>query len=137
MNLCTYDGCDNYVEGNTSYCATHNSGLRKLSRDLKKQKEKRLVPISKMSQKRAGEMSEYLPLKEAWIKENPFCLVKMEGCTKMTTEPHHRSMSADDFLIVETWLACCRNCHNKLEALPAEERRERLYLIEPTQKQKI
>lgn len=116
---------------------SHVQTKRKEVRDLKKQKEKRYVPISKMSQKRAGELAEYIPLKEEWIKANPYCLVKFEGCTKMTTEPHHRSTSADDFLVVETWLPTCRSCHDKLEALPAEVRREKLWLIEPTNKQKI
>lgn len=135
--LCEMEGCESYKATNMPYCHSHLAGLRKLSRDLKKQKDKRFVPISKMSQKRAGEMAEYIPLKEEWIKANPHCLVKMEGCTRLTTEPHHRSMSADDFLVVETWLPTCRNCHDKLEALPAEVRREKLYLIEPTKKETI
>lgn len=134
---CEFEDCENRKEGNLPYCARHNHALRKLSRDLKRQKEKRVVPISKMSQKRAGELAEYIPLKEEWIKANPLCLVKFEGCTKLTTEPHHRSMSSDDFLVVETWLPVCRFCHTQLEAMPAEERRKNLYLIEPTRKETI
>lgn len=136
-HVCRYEDCEAPREGSTDFCARHGHAMRKLAKDLKRQKEKRFVPISKMSQKRAGEMADYLPLKEEWIKANPLCLVKMEGCTKFTTEPHHRSSSADDFLVVETWLACCRSCHTKLEALPAEVRREMLYLIEPTKKSTI
>lgn len=135
--MCMVDDCESPREGRTEMCASHNASARKELRDLKKQKEKRLVPISKMSQKRAGEVAEYIPLKEGWIKVNPLCLVRMDGCTKFTTEPHHRSMSADDFLVVETWLPCCRNCHTKLEALPADVRREKLFLIEPTKKETI
>lgn len=135
--MCIVEDCEGKREGNTEMCGEHNALARKELRNLKKQKEKRFVPISKMSQKRAAEMAEYIPLKESWIKANPLCLVKMEGCTKLTTEPHHRSMSADDFLVVDTWLPCCRNCHTKLEALPADVRREKLFLIEPTKKETI
>lgn len=135
--MCVIDDCERPKTMGLQVCASHAASARKDLRDLKKQKEKRYVPISKMSQKRAAEVAEYIPLKEEWIKANPLCLVKMDGCTKLTTEPHHRSMSADDFLVVETWGPCCRNCHTKLEALPAEVRREKLFLIEPTKKEVI
>lgn len=136
-HTCSYGDCQSPREGRTEFCARHGHAMRKLARDLQIQKEKRVVPISKMSQKRAGEMAEYIATKEWWIPANPLCLLKMEGCTVHTTEPHHRSMSADDFLVVETWLPTCRSCHEKLEALPAEVRRNKLYLIEPTKKQTI
>lgn len=134
---CSHADCESPRVGDSPYCMSHLKGLQKVRRDLNRQKEKRYLPPSKMSQKRAAEMSEYIPLRAEFLKENPTCAVKFEGCTRQSTDVHHRSMSADDFLIVDTWLAVCRTCHDKLEALPADVRREKLFLIEPTQKQKI
>lgn len=50
-NICIADGCESYKEGRTDYCPRHNHAMRKLSRDLQRQSEKRVVPISKMSRK--------------------------------------------------------------------------------------
>lgn len=135
--MCEHDDCEAVKVGTTKYCMTHLKGLQKVTRDLKRQKEKRFIPISKMSQKRAEEMAEYIPLREEYLKQNPDCAFKFEGCTGKATDIHHRSMSADDFLIVDTWLGGCRHCHTICENMPAEERRTKLYLIEPTKKQVI
>lgn len=134
---CSVQDCDNYCEGTTDQCARHNAEDRKQLRDLKRQKEKRLVPISKMSQKRAGEVAEYIPLREQYLKDNPICAFKFEGCTGKATDIHHRSMSESDFLIVDTWLGGCRHCHTICEAMPAEERRNKLFLVNPTKKETI
>lgn len=136
-SMCTVEDCESPREGRTEMCASHNAQARKELRDLKKQKEKRLVPISKMSQKKAGEVAEYIPLREQYLKDNPECAFKFEGCTKKATTIHHRSMSADDFLIVDTWLGGCLHCHTICESMPADVRREKLFLIEPTKKETI
>lgn len=134
---CIEGDCERPREGNTERCSSHNAVARKDLRDLKKQKEKRFVPISKMSQTRAAEMAEYVPLREQYLKDNPECAFKFEGCSKKATTIHHRSMSADDFLIVATWLGGCLHCHTVCENMPADVRREKLFLIEPTKKETI
>lgn len=134
---CEHEDCEAPKVGGSTYCMTHLKGLQKLARDLKKQRDKRYVPVSKMSQKRAAEMAEYVPLREQFLKDNPDCSFKFEGCTGKATTIHHRSMSADDFLIVDTWLGGCLHCHTICENLPADVRREKLFLIEPTKKQTV
>lgn len=134
---CEHEDCESPRVGDSPYCMTHLQGLKKVQRDLRRQKEKQFIPISKMSQKRAAEMAEYIPLREQFLKENPECAFKFDGCTKKATTIHHRSMSADDFLIVDTWLGGCLSCHSICESLPSEVRREKLYLIQPTKKEII
>lgn len=135
--MCEHGDCESVKVGQSQYCMTHLKGLKKMKRDLNRQKEKRFLPISKMSQKRAGEMAEYIPLREQYLKDNPECAFKFEGCTVKATDIHHRSMSADDLLIVDTWLGGCRHCHTICENMSAEDRREKLFLIEPTRKETI
>lgn len=113
-------GCCNYVEGNTDGCASCNAAARKQA----KVKIKVVTPVKKVTQKRADELSKYPGLKRQYIAINPTCEVSLIDCTKHSTQIHHCSISAKNFLNTDTWLAVCSKCHHDLENMPAEQRRE-------------
>lgn len=86
--------------------------------------------ISKVSDKRSDELSQYPKKKKAFLLHKMACEVKLPGCTVNATEIHHCSTSALDFLNENTWTAICRSCHLKVETeIPAEERRKLGLLI--------
>src|SRR6185369_5031912 len=52
-------------------------------------------------------------------KENPFCMAKLDGCTKRTDEVHHKRGRLGLRLMDEKyWLPVCRNCHRQIEENP-------------------
>ena len=112
-------GCCNYVEGNTEGCASCNAAARKAA----KVKIKVVSPVKKVTQKRADELSKYPGLKKGYISVHPGCEVQLTDCTIKSTEIHHCSLSAKNFLNTDTWMATCSNCHRDLENMPAEQRR--------------
>lgn len=116
--FCTSCG-SNKLEAN-GLCASCAHALRKASRV----KLQVVTPVKKVTQKRSDELSKYPNLKRHYINVNPSCEVVLTGCTVKTTEIHHCSLSAKNFLNTDTWLGSCANCHRSLENLPAELRRE-------------
>ena len=113
-------GCCNYVEGNTEGCASCNAAARKAA----KVKIKVVSPVKKVTQKRADELSKYPGLKRQYIEINPKCEASLRWCTVQSTQIHHCSISAKNFLNTDTWLAVCPICHKSVEDMPAERRRE-------------
>lgn len=119
-------GCCNYVEGNTEGCASCNAAARKSA----KIKIKVVTPVKKVTQKRADELSKYPGLKKQYMSVYPNCELKFLECTGRSTEIHHCSLSAKNFLNIDTWVAVCSNCHRFLESMPSDQRRERGFLTD-------
>lgn len=74
------------------------------------------VGIAKRSEKMKGIMKEYKPLVKEYLKVNPECKIKMEGCTIKATAAHHtKGRIGADLIDVESWLPCCQNCNRVIE----------------------
>ena len=81
---------------------------------------KKKQPISKQSEKRAGENKEYLKLREVFLSAHPRCEIKVPGCTVKSTEVHHAGGRIGKRLTqVELFIAACSSCHRYLEVNPA------------------
>jgi len=145
--MCIHEDCENPKVGGTHYCHSHLKAIKKIAKQRtqaaearKMQFEKQQIPrtpIKKVSDKRAEELKQYTPLRAKFIDEHPNCEARLGGCTGKTETIHHKSMSALDFLNVETWLGCCLICHIAIEAIPAEKRREMLFLVDVKERKTI
>lgn len=77
-------------------------------------------PIRKISEKHQKTISEYGLIRKEFLKENPSCQIKLNGCTRIATEIHHSKgkSSKEQYLKKEDFVATCRSCHNYVEAHP-------------------
>jgi len=124
--LCNVCGSNKVENSELGLCATHN----KKRRDKENEKVKVIKPVKKVSEKRADELLKYPKLKKEFLEHKMVCEFRFDGCSITSTQPHHCSLSAKNFLNTDTWIATCLNCHQKCEAMPAEERRKKGYLTD-------
>ena len=125
---CQTPDCDNYVEGTTNHCATHNALARKEHRNSLKEKKKYVIP--KVTAKRKEENKAYTPLRKKYLEDHPECQVKLLGiCTGKALEIHHVSTSHKDFLNIKTWKSSCKECHRFLETVLSAQARRNLGLL--------
>jgi len=137
-NFCKWpEGCDNYCEGSTDYCGTHNHLLRKQAREASKPKKiytlpKPTKPIAKVSKKEAKRLQEYSHKKKAHLQKHPDCQIRlMNVCqnNRETNAIHHSAKRGKNLTNEETFLTACVHCHNHIEfVMSAEERRKRGFL---------
>ena len=74
-------------------------------------------PIKKVSEKHKETLKEYKVVREEFLKQNPNCQLRLQGCTFVATDIHHTFSGKDKqkyFLDIKTWKSLCRNCHSKL-----------------------
>lgn len=98
------------------YCRLHSKLL---------QAEKEPTAIKKKSDKRAAiDAKEYLPKMRAFLKKNPICELKFEGCTKKSQGAHHtEGKDSIELLLDESkWMASCNHCNLMAEIKDAEAR---------------
>jgi hypothetical protein len=75
-------------------------------------------PTSKpnpVSKKMSKTMSEYERKRVAFFALHPFCQARLAGCTIGATDIHHLYSGKDRskyYLVMNTWKAVCRNCHD-------------------------
>jgi hypothetical protein len=75
--------------------------------------------ISPVSAKRRVEMDEYSKKRTAFLIVNPHCKAKLQECTAVATDIHHKAgRTGDNYLKISTWLSVCRNCHRWIEDNP-------------------
>ena len=127
--ICKTDGCENYTEGTTDFCASCNHALRKLARDLSKVKV--VKPIRKVSAKKMTETRIYKARRKHFLKAHPNCQIKLDVCTGKATQIHHAAgRIGSNYTNKNTFVATCDGCHRKLhDVLSAKERREKGFLI--------
>lgn len=125
MPFCTYGLCENYIEGSTRFCATHNAMFRKEKKDAMKVKV--VHPIRKISKKQAKELETYTILRTGYLKSHYYCEAKLQGCTHKAVDIHHTGGREGEKLTdISKFLAVCRECHSLLhDKLSAKERREK------------
>ena len=83
---------------------------------------KRNKPLRRVSLKRAKQLKEYLPKRNAFIAEHPVCQI----CNNARSTDCHHSFGRIGNLLNETdhWFAVCRSCHNWVHSHPSEARRQ-------------
>lgn len=138
VNICSWpDGCENYREGNTDYCATHNHQLRKQSREALKPKKTYVLPkaekpIAKVSKKMAKNLKVYSVVREEHLKEHPDCQIRLMNICQNDRETntiHHAAKRGKNLTNKETFLTACLNCHRYIEdVMSSQERREKGFL---------
>ena len=98
------EGCKNRVWGK-GYCQSHQY----LRPDYKRPQRK------PFSDKRTEINKEYYAQSREFIKEHPNCVVTAPGCAGKSKDVHHLRGRGRFLLDKSTWLAVCRNCHEKIE----------------------
>lgn len=73
--------------------------------------------ISKKMQK-AGDV--YSKKRVAFLALHQFCQAKLPCCTGRSTDVHHKRGRGKWYLVMSTWLAVCRQCHQWIEEHPEE-----------------
>jgi len=76
--------------------------------------------ISPVSRKMRVVMDEYSKKRAAFLIVHPYCQAKLQGCTKDSTEVHHKEGRGEQHNNFSTWLAVCRSCHQWIEMHPLE-----------------
>jgi hypothetical protein len=94
-------------------------GKLKYCRDCWYQMEppKKISPISK---KMRVTLDEYSKKRVAFLALHPICQAKLQGCTKDSTDIHHKEGRGEEHNNLSTWLAVCRSCHTWIEMHPVE-----------------
>jgi len=81
--------------------------------------QKTYKPLNKKSEKRMTEDVEYFIERAKFLKANKECCANLEGCSKRSTDVHHKSgRIGKNYLDQSTWIAVCRNCHSRIENEP-------------------
>lgn len=79
-------------------------------------------PVNKVSKTYKETLKLYRPKRKAFLKDRPFCEVRLEGCTGRSEVIHHRmgKDSREVYLDEKLWMASCSNCNLKIETLGEE-----------------
>lgn len=121
QNLCIQCDCRPIENKDTGLCATCGFENRRLERKLKTTKV--VVPIKKITEKRAKQNREYLEIREQFLEQYPVCQVK--DCQNKATEIHHIQGRANDLLTnPENFLAICSTHHTHFTTNSAEAIKE-------------
>lgn len=115
--------CDNPKVENqdTGLCASCGAERRKAQRQARKTKV--IVPVKKITEKRAKQNREYLEMREQFLEQYPVCQVK--DCQNKATEIHHIQGRANDLLTnPENFLAICEAHHRHFTTNSAEALKE-------------
>ena len=89
---------------------------------------KRKTPMKRISETRKIALKTYSTLRRSFLAELPLC----EVCARAkSTDVHHRKGRGKFYLDVESWLAVCRSCHDRIHSSPIWAR-EQGYLLEPS-----
>lgn len=79
------------------------------------------TPLKRVSSKQRKRLAEYSKLRKEYFKEHPMC--ECEGCNKRAEDIHHMAGRGRNTNKVETWMAVCRKCHDRIHANPSWARK--------------
>lgn len=103
-----YCACGNICEGSTKRCASCNFDARKAERQSKKVKV--IVPVKKVTVKRAAQNVEYLKLRREYLEAYPAC--EVPECDIKSVEIHHqRGRENEKLLDTNYFMAVCHKHH--------------------------
>lgn len=89
-------------------CASCSHAARKAEKLMKRAKV--VKPLNKVSQKRAGEMAEYIKLRKQYLELYPVC--EVDDCHLKAVEIHHqRGKENEKLLDTAFFMAICRKHH--------------------------
>lgn len=77
-------------------------------------------PIAPRSSKRVKLDAEYSQLRKIYLTKHPMCEAALPKCTQQATDIHHKKGRGKYLLVVNTWMAVCRTCHDWIELHPVE-----------------
>lgn len=130
--FCAYELCENYTEGRTQFCATHNAEQRKAERNARKVKI--VKPIRKVSQKQAEALKVYYPKKDTHLKAHPDCQIKILNICqndRATNQLHHSGKRGKNLTDETKFITACVHCHQYIETvMSAAERRKLGFLVD-------
>jgi hypothetical protein len=102
----------------------------KLCGEILKEKKAPVTKLKAKSDNRAKEEVEYNKLIKVFKEENKFCQAKLTGCGGRSVDVHHRGKRGVNYLNLETWIAVCRSCHDRIHnVLSAKEARDKKLII--------
>lgn len=129
MPFCLFQDCENYTEGSTDYCASHNAMMRKAKKEALKVKV--VKPIRKVSEKQAKELAIFEVKKRKHLTEHPDCQIKLIGCknNRATNTIHHAGKRGKNLNNEETFLTACVFCHDATHFLLSAQEQRRLGLL--------
>lgn len=81
---------------------------------------KQRTPINPKSDKKAVEDKIYSKLRKLFLERYPYCQARLDGCTAVSTDVHHKKGRGEEYLNQDTWLSTCRTCHDWIEKHPIE-----------------
>lgn len=116
--ICLATGCNNNVFSN-KYCQRHQH-LRTDEKFLAAKAKRSRVGFAPPTSKSKAEGSEYEKVARLYKIANPYCKAMLEGCTRHTTDVHHKKGRGQYLLAISTFLPVCRNCHDWIEEHPKE-----------------
>lgn len=91
-------------------CASCNAAIRKGERNASKSKV--VKPVSKVSEKRAGQLNEYAKLRKEYLELYPIC--EVTECHNRATEIHHqRGREGERLLDTNFFMAICPDHHRE------------------------
>jgi transposase len=76
--------------------------------------------INPKSDKQAVLDQLYTKLRVAFLTKYPYCQARLDDCTAISTDVHHKKGRGQHYLEQETWLSVCRTCHDWIEKHPVE-----------------
>ena len=83
-------------------------------------KPKKQIPIQPRSKKRKFLDTAYSKLRKDFLSNNSMCQASLPGCQNNACDVHHKKGRGKWYLVVSTWLAVCRPCHEWIEHNPIE-----------------
>lgn len=110
------DGCDSeqYIwkssgtNGN-KYC---QACWNKIKYEKEPPKIKQQTKINPKSKKQIILDKAYTLLRKDYLEKHPMCEIHAPGCHNVATDIHHTEGRGKNYLMVMTWKASCRKCHD-------------------------
>ncbi len=94
-------------------CVAHYWQYRASLKADKTDRGARNSTIPQRSEKQLSRDIAYAKLRKKWLPEHQLCEAKLKGCTRQSTQVHHRQGRMGDLLTdTSKWLAVCWSCHN-------------------------
>ncbi len=121
--LCVGCGKEQFIwksEGRYKYCKKcwlTKVPTKSLSRKPLKPSKK---PIRHKSSKMNALDTVYSKLRTHYLQQYPLCQASLPGCTKQSTDIHHKKGRGKYHNDPTTWLSVCRSCHDWIETHPIE-----------------
>lgn len=121
--LCVGCGKEQFIwksEGRYKYCKKcwlTKVPTKPLSRSPIKPSKK---PIRHKSSKMNALDTVYSKLRKHYLQQYPLCCASLPGCTKHSTDIHHKKGRGKYHNDPTTWLSVCRTCHDWIETHPIE-----------------